>query len=89
MPWIEVIDRPHDKAVEQRNFAVSSSAGLNPATGKEFETLQNAEEALFPARIVLELNRRKRARDPTPTVRNSMFAHRVIDISVLGSPHVT
>ena len=88
MPGIESSIGPHDKAVEQRDFAGRSCACLNPAAGQKFEILQDTEEAILPERNVLRFDSRERARDPVPSVRNSMFAHRVIDIPVLGSPHV-
>src|SRR5665213_4276176 len=67
-----VIDHPHDKAIEQRDFAGGSCARLNPAAGKKLEILQDAEEAILPNRSVLGLDRRERARNPTPSVHDSM-----------------
>ena len=62
-----VIDPPHDKAIEQRDFAGSSCACLNPAAGKEFAILQDAEEAILPERRVLGCDSCERARDSTPS----------------------
>jgi hypothetical protein len=69
-------------------LAGGSCACLNPAAGKEFEILQDAEEAVLPDRNVLGLDRRKCARDPTPSVRESIFAQLVISEPVPGLPHM-
>ena len=48
MPGIEIFDRPHDEAVEQRDVAAGSGAGLNAAAWQKLEVLEHAEEAVFP-----------------------------------------
>ena len=65
MPGIEVLDRPHDEAVEQRDVARRAGAGLNATAWKELEILQNAEEAILPGR------RHRWARRPRARVQSA------------------
>ena len=68
MPGIEVLDRPHHEAIEQRDIALGAGAGLDAAAGQKLEILQNTEEALFPSRLVFGLDRRKRTGDAAPAL---------------------
>ena len=61
-----VLDRSHDKAIEQRDVARRPGACLNAAARKELEILKNGEEALLPSRYISGFDRGKRAGDATP-----------------------
>ena len=50
MPGIEVLDRPHDKAIEQCDVARCSRPGVDATAWKELEVLQDGEKP-FLARL--------------------------------------
>ena len=83
-----VLDWPHNEAIEQRDMARRSGTGLDAAARQKLETLQHAEEALFPQRGILPLDRCQRARDPTPSVRDAALTHAVGGEPVLCLPNV-
>ena len=71
MPGIEVLDRPHHEAIEQRDVALCPSAGLDAAAWEKLEILQNIEETLFPSRLVFRLDHGERPGDTAPALGDS------------------
>ena len=88
MPGIEVLDRPHDEAVEQRHVARCPGPGMNAAAWQELEVLQDGKELLLPGRRVLGFNGRQRTSDPTPRIGDGLLARLAIRVPILRLPNV-
>ena len=63
-----ILDRAHDKTVEQRDPMSSACTGENASPGQETEHLQDRVKTPFPNILILPLRTGKRAGNTTPGI---------------------
>ena len=81
-----ILDRAHDKAVEQGHVAIRAGTGLDAAARHKLEVLQNIEETLLPRVAIGLLCLSKRVSDAPPGCLHGRFGHTG---AVACLPHMT